>query len=294
MNPKVSVIIPTYNYGCFIGEAIKSILTQSFPVYEIVVVDDGSADETEEIVRKFGDKVRYIKQKNSGVCAARNNGVANSSGNFVAFLDADDIWLPEKIEKQISKFQEDSEIGLVHCGMREFDEKTGETIKLHLEGKEGWVAEDLLLFEKSVIVGCGGSVMVSRRAFNDVGGFDTRLKNGEDWEFCYRVARKFKVGFVPEPLVNYRNHGINAHLNIREMERSTQMAWDKAFATNDEKILRLRRRAFGNLHKVLAGCYLQNGQYVDFIRHLLKSLWFRPSHLMFYLMRPLRRRKKLS
>jgi glycosyltransferase involved in cell wall biosynthesis len=247
-----------------------------------VVVDDGSTDETEGIVKAFGTPVRLVKQPNGGVCAARNRGLENTTGDYVAFLDADDTWLQEKVEKQVAKFAENSEIGLVHCGMREFDDKTGETLQLHLEGGEGWVAEDIALWEKPVVIGPGGSIMVRRDVVEDVGGFDTRLKNGEDWEFCLRVAQKYRVGFVREALVNYRSHGRNAHLDVKEMERSTLMAWAKAFDTDDENILRLRRRSYGNLHKVLAGSYLQNGQYPGFLRNLIKSLWFRPSYLGYY------------
>ena len=191
--------------------------------------------------------------------------------------------MPEKIEKQVAKFAEDAEIGLVHCGMREFDSTTGATIELHLDGGEGWVAEDIALGEKCVITGPGGSIVVRRKVFEDVGGFDTRLKNGEDWEFCLRVARKYKIGFVRELLVDYRNHGVNASKNIAEMERSTLMAWAKAFETDDIAVQRLRRRSYGNLHKVLAGSYLHNGQYSGFARNIVKSLWFRPAYLGYYL-----------
>src|SRR5438105_9031136 len=167
--------------------------------------------------------------------------------------------------------------------MREFEDKTGATIKLHLEGGEGWVAEDIALWEKPVVIGPGGSIMVRRDVIEDVGGFDTRLTIGEDWEFCLRVAKKYKIGFVREPLVNYRNHGVNAHTDVAEMERSTLLAWAKAFDTSDKNLLRLRRRSYGNLYKVLSGSYLQSGQYVSFIRNLVKSLWFRPSYLGYYL-----------
>ncbi len=119
--------------------------------------------------------------------------------------------------------------------------------------------------------------------FEDVGGFDTRLKNGEDWEFCLRVARKYKIAFVREPLVDYRNHEANASKNIAEMERSTLIAWAKAFETDDARIRPLRRRSYGNLHKVLAGSYLHSGQYAGFVRNIVKSLWFRPAYLGYYL-----------
>ncbi len=281
---KVSVVIPTYNYGQFIGEAIESVLVQTLPASEIIVVDDGSTDETEEVVSLFGDKVRYLRQENRGVSSARNNGTANSSGQFVAFLDADDIWESTKLKKQFAKFREDSEIGLVSCGMREFDSQTGETIAIHLEGSEGWVAGDIVLGRP--VIGPGGSIVVKREVMDDVGGFDTRLKNGEDWEFCLRVAKKYKVGFVAEPLFQYRNHDANATKNIDEMERSTLLAWATAFDTTDETLLKLKRRSYGNLHKVLAGSFLHSRQYPGFIRNLVKSLWYRPSLLRYYLQRP--------
>ena len=288
----VSVIIPTYNYGRFIGEAIESVLAQTCPIAEIIVVDDGSTDGTEDVVRRFGDKIRYIKQPNAGVCAARNKGIEISSGELIGFLDADDSWLPEKVEKQVAKFAEDAGFGLVHCGMREFEGETGETIMLHLDGQEGWVANDLVLFENATVYVNGSMWIVKRDVLDDVGGFDTRLKNGEDWEFCLRVARKYKVGFVAETLVNYRNHGVSATNNLAEMERSTAIAWAKAFDTKDPDILKLRRRSYGNLHKALAGSYLKRGQYGGFVRNLIKSLWFNPSFLLYYLSLPFTRRKK--
>lgn len=292
MNRAVSVIIPTYNYGHFIGEAIESALAQTFPVSEIIVVDNDSTDDTESVVRGFGERVTYIREPNLGVSAARNKGIESSKGDFIAFLDADDTWLPQKIEKQIAKMLDDPEIGVVHCGLREFDNASGETLALHLDGSEGWVADEMLLFSTPTIIGPGGTILVRREVFENVGGFDTRLTNGEDWEFCLRVARKYKIGFIAEPLVNYRNHGENAHLDVCRMERSTLIAWAKAFDTTDENVRRIRRRSYGNLHKVLAGSFLQSGQYGGFVRNLIKSLWFRPSFIGYYLTVPFRRNRK--
>jgi glycosyltransferase involved in cell wall biosynthesis len=287
MAAKVSVVIPTYNYGRFVGQAIKGALAQTHPIEEIIVVDDGSNDNTREVVEKFDAPVRYIRQANAGVCAARNNGVEKASGDFIAFLDADDVWLPEKIEKQIAKFGEDAQIGLVHCGMREFDSASGETVYLHAKGNEGWVADDLLLFAESVTVS-GSAIVVRRAAFENVSGFDTNLKVGEDWDFCYRLARKFKVGFVPELLVDYRNHGKNTHFNVREMERSMEIFYEKAFQTTDENILGLRRQAYGNFYKVLAGSYFHSKNYADFVKNSFKSLYYEPKTLTHFLAFPAR------
>ncbi|MGQ0543113.1 MAG: glycosyltransferase family 2 protein [Blastocatellia bacterium] len=292
MSQTVSIVIPTYNYARFIAEAIDSVLAQTYPISEIIVVDDGSTDGTEDVVRRFGERVRYIKQKNAGVCAARNNGVEKSSGELIAFLDADDTWLPEKIEKQVEKFTGNKEIGLVHCGMREFDSGTGETIMLRLEGGEGWLAEDMVLWEKPVVNVSGSIIVVSRKAFYDVGRFDTELKVGEDWDFCYRVAKLYKVGFVPEALVNYRNHGVNAHLNVSEMERGMSRFYEKAFRTGGADVLKLRRKAYGNFHRVLSGSYFRAGNYFEFSRHAIISILYRPSNLSYFLKFPLRRLRK--
>lgn len=290
MPKTVSVIIPTYNYGRFVSEAIRSTLAQTLKPAEIIVVDDGSTDDTAEAVRAFGEAVRYVRQENAGVCAARNRGVAESSGELIAFFDADDKWESTKIEKQTALFDSDPQIGLVHCGMREFHSESGEPGELHMAGKEGWVADGLLLWEESVIVGPGGTIMVTRKAFDEVGGFDTRQRVGEDWDFCYRVARLFKVGFVREPLVNYRSHGAAAHHNIHEMERGMSLFYEKAFA--DPSVSHLRRRSYGNFHRVLAGSYFQAGDMASFAKHAVKSVWNRPANLGYFLEFPLRRLRK--
>jgi glycosyltransferase involved in cell wall biosynthesis len=283
----VSVIIPTYNYGRFIADAIESVLRQTLPPAEILVVDDGSTDDTREIIKSFGDEVRYLYQSNAGVCAARNRGAAESRGDLICFIDADDTMVPESIEKQVAKFAEDG-VGLVHCGLRLVDHETSETIELQLEGGEDGVADNLLLWEGPVIAG-PGAIIVSREAFFAVGGFDTEMKVGEDWDFCYRVARKFKVRFVAEPLVIYRQHASAAHRNVAEMERGMAKFYEKAFTTSDESVLNLRSRAYGNFHKVLAGSYFHAGDYGNFARHAAMSILRRPKNFGYFLSFPARR-----
>ena len=289
MPKSVSVVIPTYNYGRFIADALRSVLDQTRPPSEIIVIDDGSTDDTAAIVQGFDARVRYIRRDNAGVCAARNRGVTESTGELIAFLDADDTWEPTNLEKQLARFESDDEIGLVHCALREFADETGETLRLYLEGGEDGVAESLLMWEGPMIVRPGGAVTVSREAFDHVGGFDTRMKAGEDWDFCYRVARSFKIGFVAEPLVNYRSHSAGAHRNVENMESGMLLFYEKAFATDDQDVLKLRYRAYGNFHKVMAGSYWHSGRMAKFLAHAANSIWMRPANLGSFLCFPLRR-----
>src|SRR6185295_16601263 len=288
MPKSVSVVIPTYNYGRFIKAAISSVLDQTRSPSEVIVVDDGSTDETTAVVAAFGKAVRYMRQDNAGVSAARNLGVRESTSQLIAFLDADDTLEPSTLEKQVARLDSDEEIVLVHCAMREFDDETGATIRLHMEGGEDRVANNLLLWEGPLIV-AAGAIIVSRQAFDRVGGFDTRMKVGEDWDFCYRVAQLFKIGFVAEPLVNYRRHNSAAHRNVENMERGMLMFYEKAFATDDPEILKLRRRAYGNFHRVMAGSYLHSGRMGKFFWHAAKSIWMRPANLEYFLRFPMRR-----
>lgn len=284
MTKRVSVIIPTYNYGKFLTEALKSALNQTVKPSEIIVVDDGSTDDTETIVRRFGKQVTYIKQKNSGVSVARNRGATESKGNFLAFLDSDDILDPNLIAKQIQRFHEDPEIGLVHCGMREFDSETGGTIRLHLEGGEEGIADNLLLWEGPVYV---HGIMVTREAFDQVGGFDEKFlyASSEDWDFCYRVARRFRVGFVAEPLYNYRIHSEGAHFDVEKLKYGMSIFYENAFDTDEVNILDLKNRAMGNFHRVLAGSYFASRRYGKFASHALRSILYRPSNLGYFLRR---------
>jgi glycosyltransferase involved in cell wall biosynthesis len=274
--PLVSVIIPNYNYGRFLSDAIDSVLAQSYSNIEIIVVDDGSTDNSHEVYEKYFDKIGVINQKNLGVGAARNAGASYSQGQFIAFLDADDIWLADKISSQVEEFATNEEIGLVNCGMIEFggtNEKLGE----YTEGKSGWCAENLLKHEP-VVVGPGSTLLIRTELYKELNGFDERkeLHGAEDWEFCYRVAERSQIKFLPEVLVKYRNHGGNTHLKIAKMERALFLAYEKVFMRVDPEVQTLKDFCYGKIHMVLAGSYFYAGQYPQSLRHCLKALWFYP------------------
>ena len=288
MNLRVSVIIPAYNHARFVAQAIESALTQTFPPAEVIVVDDGSTDDTVRVLAGYADRVQVIRHSNCGVAASRNKGAAVSTGEYLAFLDADDIWLPRKLEKQIARFQAEPDLGLVDCGMVEIN-NAGGLMQEHLDGDDGWVAEKMLLFNgRSVIVGIGSTSLIPRRVFEEIGGFDSRLSTSADWDLACRIALRYRIGFVPEILLHYRIHGTNMHINVRAMEHDMLIAFDKAFSAANQQLQRIWRQSYGNLHTVLAGSFFSVGNYRRFATHAAKGLLLTPHNITRYLEYPRR------
>ena len=292
--PRVSVIIPSYNHERFLGQAIDSALSQTLRPHEVIVVDDGSTDGTAAVLSRYGDRIQAIRQANSGVSAARNAGVARSTGDLLAFLDADDEWRPQKLELQVQAWQADPGLGLVHCGVEDID-GDGQPLREHAQGLSGTdVAAAMLLFRGPTILGGGSGVLIPRAVFDTAGGFDLRLSTSADWDLYYRIASQYPIAFVPAPLLRYRLHGSNMHGNVRAMEHDMLLAYQKAFADPAAPNQKLRRRAYGNLHSVLAGSYFVAGQKRDFARHAARSLWLTPDNVSRFLSYPLRRLRRLS
>lgn len=277
--PRVSTVISSYNYEKYIGETIESVLQQSHPVHEIIVVDDESRDNSVSVIRKFGGIVRLIEQSNQGVCVARNKGASMASGDILTFVDSDDLWLPKKVERQIEAFIGDAEVGLVSCAFRAFA-PDGSTIYESVKGKSGWIANDILLMREETINSTASSIAVSREVFNRVGGFDERREifAAEDRDFCYRAAKVSKHVFLPEILLDYRMHGGNGHLNIHGMERALLASYKKIFEI-DKDVADLRRESYGNLFTMLAGSHFRTGNYTAFLKNALKALWYTPGNL---------------
>ena len=206
INNLVSVIIPTYNRSTLLLRAIESVRNQTYKHLEIIIVDDGSTDNTEEIVRRLKDnRIIYIKHnKNMGASAARNTGVKKSSGEFVAFLDSDDEWLPEKIEKQINVFSKFGEnIGMVYSDM----------IRVYPSGRKyywhspSFLPKDGILYPKALNYGLINiglqTCLVRKVCFSEVGLFDINLKRYIDLEFFIRLSRRFLFYHINEALVYY-------------------------------------------------------------------------------------------
>lgn len=215
MSPEVSVAIATYNYGRFLPSALDSVLGQTFHNLEVVVVDDGSTDDTAEVVRPYlaDSRVRYCCMEHRGVSPAKSAAVRLTRAPLVAFLDADDAWLPAKVEKQVAVFQADPGLGLVYTRRLLVDEVGHELEQDEPSFHRGAVLPEM--FRRNFI--CFSSAMVRRRVLDAVGLFDERLELATDWELWLRVVRDHRIDYVDEPLVLYRTG--HANLSRRAEER---------------------------------------------------------------------------
>jgi len=218
--PKISVIMPAYNAAKYISEAIESVLAQTYPVHEIIVVDDGSTDSTAEIVKKYmgtqGHQdtrthvdIKYIYQMNKGPGAARNTGIKAATGEYIAFLDSDDVWMKEKIEKQMKLFK-NSDYALIYCDMSHSVDRALIYKSYLKEKKYKYVSSgniySNLLKENFIFT---PTVIVKKEILKKIGYFDESYKICEDYKMWLNIARKYHVGYLDEVLVERRRFGTN-------------------------------------------------------------------------------------
>ena len=213
MKGLISVIIPTHNRANLLNNAINSVLAQTYKNFEIIVVDDASADNTKETVESFkSNKIIYLKNdvslKSSG---ARNVGINNSNGEFIAFLDDDDIWFSSKLEKQIKKF-ENSKVGIVYSSIELYFVRYNIFYNT-VRNKKGMIYKDLLIKNH---IGGTVSVVIRKRALSDSGLFDNQFLAREEYDLWLRISKKWEVDFISEPLVKayHRNEITRISTNL--------------------------------------------------------------------------------
>ena len=204
--PRVSVITPTFNCAAYLERALQSVFAQTYTDYEVIVVNDGSTDDTGEIIARWHDRVRYLYQPNRGLPAARNVAVAISGGEFLAYLDADDMWLPDKLRQQVAYMDAHPECGLVHTDQMLIDENDRQVFPdWYRQGKDS-EAQGFCLME--LLRNCCiqvPTVLERRVCFDRVGGFDERFRRVEDYLHWLRVVLEgYAVGYIDSQLAMYR------------------------------------------------------------------------------------------
>jgi len=259
--PKVSIIIPTYQHADFVGEAIDSALAQTYTDYEIILVDDGSTDGTREIVVAYGNQIKYIYQDNRGLPAARNTGILASKGQYLSFLDADDVWLPNKLKLEVEFLDTHPSVKLVcsnysYFGSRKGPKRTGfEGITL----TSGYGLKEL--FFKNPIL--PSAVLVRKSCFEKVGLFDESMVQCEDLDMWLRIAAHFEVGYIDTPLVKYRLHEKNMHLKTAENSEAFIAVQTKCLESNklilNKSDLKIMREHHCRICRGLGYWYLDKG-----------------------------------
>ncbi|MGB8951127.1 MAG: glycosyltransferase family 2 protein [Candidatus Aminicenantales bacterium] len=257
--PVVSVVLPTRDRAHLLMQSVRSVLDQTYPDFELIIVDDASADETEEVIRQLAsEKVEFLRHPFvRGAAAARNSGIRMARGKYVAFLDSDDEWLPGKLERQVEVMEHSpAEVGLVYTGTwREYRKKRFYIPAEPILQKEGWVYP-ILLRDRYLVP--TPAAMVRKECFTRVGVFDENLPAKEEWDLWIRISRQYQFRYIPEPLV------------ISHFTRESLSADRRLFIQANMYILKKHRREFLKNRNALIGIYLRTARlWAGYVLHTL-------------------------
>lgn len=288
-NPEVTVIITTFRRKVeYLQRAIDSVINQTFKNLELIVVDDNGkkgaySDIFKEVDIKKGNlqKVRYIQHEvNRGAQAARNSGILSSNGRYIAFLDDDDEWLPEKIEYQYKKFidSDDPKLGLVYCGHYYVNQSlTGTNIKL-IEPKYRLCKKSSILYRENVI-GSTSFPLIKRECFDKVGLFDISLNAKQDYDMWIRINQHYKVDFINQPLVNYYVHsGERISTNVEKKLEAEMLFFDRYL-----EYIKKDKKALSQKNKLIGLLYFRLNDFINSRRYLSKSVLANPFRLTNYI-----------
>lgn len=279
--PLVSVIIPAYNAADTVLETIESVLQQSLQDLELIVVDDGSTDDTLAVIKTVEDpRLKLFSFENGGCAAARNRGIEQASGAFLSFVDADDLWVTDKLQKQLQALQQNPAAGGAYSWTLVMDASGESFYPGNCESFEGDVYPHLLL---SNFIASGSNMLFRREAVADVGGFDTSLRSYEDWDYYLRLSRQWPFAVVKEPQILYRKSDTSMCSNFAVMEQYIFILHNKVFATVPPALKHLEQHSRAKKHDFLAQISLshisnwQNSRRA--IGHLSRAIALHPATL---------------
>lgn len=274
-NPLISIIMPAYNAEKTISESIESVLKQTYQNWELLVVNDGSKDNTSSVVKLFNNaRIKLIEQVNGGVANARNNGIRQAQGEYIAFLDSDDLWLDEKLERQITFYQHNSEFGLVYTDKKCFYERIEDAF--YCKYKEPINIDDdyLRLLTHDYIATL--TVMTKKEVLDKIGTFDTELFGTEDWDLWIRIAKDYKIGYIVQDLAYYREHSAGISKN---RERHLKEEWkviEKHVLSNKALSKSVIDNSLWVWHKEMSIHYFIKNEIFDFFKFAIKCLSLNP------------------
>ena len=274
--PIVSVIIPVYQGDRFLAEAVESVLNQTYTHCEIIVIDDGSTDNSREVLEPYFDKISYVFQENQGVAAARNYGIKIARGELIAFLDQDDFWLPDKLALQVACFEAKPDLGIVHCGWRRVNaigEPLGEVKpweNVPVLDLAGWLQWMPILLS---------AMLFKREILERIGGLDTKFKQACDVDLVQRLALMgCQTEWVRDILVRYREHDRNDSLNTPLQAKESWEVREQFFARSDipEPIRKVENQCCYYTLVWIAWRLYHTGYMAEMAYYLKKSLSYKP------------------
>jgi glycosyltransferase involved in cell wall biosynthesis len=275
----ISVVIPVYNGDRTIKETIESVLAQTLSDFELIIINDGSDDATLAVISQISDdRIQVFSYPNAGENASRNRGVSQSCGEFIAFLDADDLWTNDKLEAQLQALQTHPQAALAYSFTDRIDEAGNFLRRGSYIAATGNVYAQLLLLD---FLENGSTPLVRRAALRQVGGFDESLSHGGDWDLWLRFAACYEFVVVARPQVLYRTSTRSASANVLKMEEQVFKVIDRAFAEAPESLQHLKSASIANLYKYLTHKALegvpQQKQGMTAARFLARAIAYDPS-----------------
>lgn len=269
--PTISVIIPAYNAERTILETIKSVQQQTFSDFEIIVINDGSTDRTVELIKSIKDeRVKIFSYENGGLPTARNRGITHAGGEFIAFLDADDLWTPDKLELQLKALQQHPEAGVAYSWTYNISEK-GELLKPIEPLFQGNIYADLLIWN---FISNGSNPLIRKQAIESVGEFCPELKSAEDWDYWLRLAARWNFVVVPQHQILYRRSSSSMSSKLNTIKQETLVVLEKAFSSAPVELQHLKHQSFSNVYLYYAEVYLENlNNNLAEINQVLRNLW---------------------
>ena len=247
--PLISVIIPIYNGEKTIRETIDSVLNQTLQNFELIIINDGSNDSTLEIVSTISDsRLKVFSYPNAGISTSRNRGISHSIGEYISFIDADDLWTPDKLEAQLKALQENPESAVAYSWTNYIDESGQSLDRGSYMTVNGDVYAKLLLID---FVGSGSNPLIRRHALIEVGGFDESLSTSADWDMWLRLAVHYHFAAVPSPQILYRISLTSMSSNVYKQEAESLQVIERAFTQAPTSFSHLKQPSLANLYKSL-------------------------------------------
>ncbi len=279
MTPLVSIIIPCFNTEKFIAETIQSVINQTYSTWELIIVNDGSTDNSFSIIEEFvkqDSRITSINKKNSGVSDSRNTGISKSKGEYLILLDSDDLICQNFIELGLLEFKNDVTIGLVHFDNQLIDKNSN---KLNIVNKsfEGHVLDKLLLLGDGEYIFGISSCILKKEVLDIIGLFDIKLSNSADHDLYFKIAKHYKIKRIPQVGMLYRQHTNNMHANLFLHEKDLLVLFNNASNSKLFKSSWFKQKCFSNMYLVLAGSWWKDGKNkTKGMVYLIKSIFTYP------------------